>query len=171
MSEQPTTEPPATPPPAPADPATEPQTEQPKPEAPKPAETVEFWKQKAREQESRAKSNADAAKRLKDIEDRDLSDLEKARRDATEATGKLAHFEQTTMRQRIALEKGMPASLVSRLQGSTEDEINADADALMLLIKAPVTPRPDTSQGARPSTPAAEADAEYERYYPNPTRK
>ena len=35
---------------------------------PKPTETVDFWKGKAREQEKRAKENADAAKRLAELE-------------------------------------------------------------------------------------------------------
>lgn len=48
------------------------------PDAPKPSETVDFWKQKAREQEKRAKENADAAKRLSEIEDAQKSETEKA---------------------------------------------------------------------------------------------
>jgi predicted phage tail protein len=52
-------------------------TEQ-KREEPKPSETVDFWKQKAREQEKRAKDNADAAKRLADLEDAQKSETEKA---------------------------------------------------------------------------------------------
>lgn len=44
----------------------------------KPSETVDFWKQKAREQEKRAKENADAAKRLREIEDAQKSEAEKA---------------------------------------------------------------------------------------------
>lgn len=43
----------------------------------KPTETVDFWKQKAREQEKRAKVNADAAKRLADIEDAQKTESEK----------------------------------------------------------------------------------------------
>lgn len=53
---------PATGDPDPAEPL-----EQPKP-TPKPTETVDFWKGKAREQEKRAKENADAAKRLAELE-------------------------------------------------------------------------------------------------------
>lgn len=159
-------------------PPTQPTAEAPATEAPaeltaekKPTETVDFWKQKAREQEGRAKANADAAKRLKEIEDRDLSDLEKARRDAEQANGRLAEYEKTTLRQRIALEKGLPASLVGRLQGATEDEVSTDADALLALIKAPTSPRPDPSQGARTASAEDEAAAEYARFYPTPTRK
>lgn len=51
---------------------------------PKPTETVEFWKQKAREQEKRAKENATAAQRLKEIEDAQKSDAEKAQARITE---------------------------------------------------------------------------------------
>ena len=43
----------------------------------KPTETVDFWKQKAREQEKRAKENADAAKRLSEIEEASKSESEK----------------------------------------------------------------------------------------------
>lgn len=45
---------------------------------PKPQETVDFWKQKAREQEKRAKDNAAAAKRLAEIEDAQKTDAQKA---------------------------------------------------------------------------------------------
>lgn len=60
-------------------------------EQPKPTETVDFWKQKAREQEKRAKENADAAKRLTEIEDSQKSEAEKtadriAKADAAVAT-------------------------------------------------------------------------------------
>jgi hypothetical protein len=44
---------------------------------PKPSETVDFWKQKAREQEKRAKDNATAAQRLAAIEDAQKTEAEK----------------------------------------------------------------------------------------------
>ena len=47
-------------------------------EAQKPTETVDFWKTKAREQEKRAKENAEAAKRLSELEDAQKSETEKA---------------------------------------------------------------------------------------------
>jgi hypothetical protein len=58
--------------------ATEPEATQEKASQPKPSETVDFWKQKAREQEKRAKENADAAKRLGEIEESQKSEAEKA---------------------------------------------------------------------------------------------
>lgn len=48
------------------------------PQEQKPTETVDFWKQKAREQEKRAKENSSAAQRLKEIEDAQKSEAEKA---------------------------------------------------------------------------------------------
>lgn len=53
-------------------------TQQTEAEQTKPTETVEFWKAKAREQEKRAKENADAARRLTEIEDAQKSEAQKA---------------------------------------------------------------------------------------------
>jgi hypothetical protein len=45
---------------------------------PKPTETVDFWKEKAREQERRAKANAEAARRLAELEESQKTDAQKA---------------------------------------------------------------------------------------------
>ena len=64
------------------------------------------------------------------------------------------------MRQRIALAKGLPADLVPRLRGDTEDDLSADADALLALVNAPRTPKPDSSQGGNGGTTSSNpADA------------
>lgn len=55
-----------------------------------PTETVEFWKRKAREQEKRAKSNADAADKLKQLEDEQKSEIQKATDRASEAEAEAA---------------------------------------------------------------------------------
>lgn len=56
----------------------------------KPTETVDFWKSKAREQEKRAKENADAAKRLSEIEDAQKSEAEKASERIAKAEAEVA---------------------------------------------------------------------------------
>ncbi len=56
----------------------------------KPTETVDFWKQKAREQEKRAKDNATAAKRLADIEDAQKSESEKVAERLAKADAEVA---------------------------------------------------------------------------------
>jgi len=147
--------------------------EQPEPAQPKPTETVDFWKQKAREQENRAKANADAAKRLKEIEDRDLSELQKAQRDRDDLAKRLEQTEREAVRSRVALTKGLPADIAATLNGSSEEELAAHADRLLAWRGnvPPVTPRPDPGQGARPTTPQADEDAEYERFFPSTNRK
>lgn len=82
-----------------------------------------------------------------------LSDLEKAQNAAREAAAQLAEYQKTAIRQKVALEKGVPANLVDRLRGDDEDSLSADADELLALLNKPTTPRPDPSQGAKPALP------------------
>jgi hypothetical protein len=57
---------------------------------PKPSETVDFWKQKAREQEKRAKDNATAAQRLAAIEDAQKTEAEKTAERIAKADAEVA---------------------------------------------------------------------------------
>jgi hypothetical protein len=141
---------------------------------------AEKWQALSRRNEEQSKSNADAAKRLKEIEDRDLSELQKAQRDAQEAIAERDRIQSeaeqlraSDIRKQVALDKGVPASLVARLQGSTAEELSADADQLLSLLQAPRSPQPDPSQGPRPSTPQSEDDALWAQYKPHvlPNRK
>lgn len=88
-----------------------------------------------------------------DAETAKLTELEQAKRSAAEAANRLAEYERTTLRQKVALDKGLPASLVGRLQGDDEDSLSADADALLALLNAPTSPKPDPSQGAKAALP------------------
>ena len=67
----------------------------------KPTETVEFWKDKARKQEERAKSNAAAAQRLAELEEAQKSVTEKA---------------ADRMAQAEALEAAVPAKVAEGLK-------------------------------------------------------
>lgn len=58
----------------------------------KPTETVDFWKQKAREQEKRAKENAAAAKRLRELEDAQKTESEKAADRVAKAEAEVAEL-------------------------------------------------------------------------------
>ena len=110
-----------------------------------------------------AKRERDALRaKLDEIERANLSDLERAQQDAKDARDRLADLERQNVVQRVALEKGLPANLVDRLRGDTEDDISADADALLALVNAPRKPAPDPTQGgggALPSTAQQFADA------------
>ncbi|HEY9475257.1 MAG TPA: hypothetical protein VIS06_15600, partial [Mycobacteriales bacterium] len=66
----------------------------------------------------------------------------------------LAAERAARIRVEVAAEKGLSAAQAARLQGSSREELAADADALLALFPAqarlgPRTPAPDPSQGAR----------------------
>lgn len=139
---------------------------------PKVTETVDYWKQRARQNEAQAKANADAAKRLKEIEDRDLSEFQKAQRDLAEAIAERDRIKSEAeqlraadLRKQVALEKSLPLSLIGRLQGSTADELAADADALLALMNNPRSPLPDPGQGSRPPAPQDAEAAEFAQHW------
>ncbi|HHU10579.1 MAG TPA: DUF4355 domain-containing protein [Intrasporangiaceae bacterium] len=119
---------------------------------------------KALEAERRARTAAEReAKelrtRLEEHEAAQLSELERAKKEADTYKAELLAVQSANLRQRIALEKGLPLNLVDRLRGDTEQDIAADADALMALVNAPRTPSPDPTQGPQggaPTTPEQE---------------
>lgn len=86
--------------------------------------------------------------KLKEYEDRDKSDAERAAERATEAEQRAQQAETALLRMRVATSKGLPVELADRLQGSDEKEMGADADRLLSLMK----PRNGTSvpRGAQP---------------------
>lgn len=149
-------DPPETDPPAP-DPSSEP-PEQPAGAGGEPsdqAKEVEKWKSLARKHERDAKSNADARRRLTEIEDADKSDLEKANARIASLEGELGQERASRMRAEVAARKGLTADQAKRLQGTTEDELEADADELVRAFKPEQqqeTP-PNGGGGGRPPVP------------------
>lgn len=132
-------------------------------------QALERMKAERDEARKTAKANADAAKRLKEIEDRDLSELQKAQRDREEALTRVKEIEQEAIRNRVALAKQLDSKAASFLKGLTEEELTASAEELIAWRSnlPPTAPRPDPGQGPRPTTPQAEMDAEYLRYFPD----
>lgn len=99
-----------------------PATDQQQPEAqPKPTETVDFWKQKAREQEKRAKENADAARRLSEIEDANKTEVQKAAERLSEAEKRAAEAEARVLRRDIAIENKLTADDAALLDTITDE--------------------------------------------------
>ncbi len=108
----------------------------------------------------KANKEAEAARlKLKAADDAKLSEVEKAKRDATEATQKLAKYERDNLRQKVALDAGLPAKWVGRLQGDTEEELAADAEAILADLNKTKKPEPDASQGARQTAKVSGWDA------------
>lgn len=106
------------------------------------------------------KTAAELKAKLDEIEQANLSDLEKAQQAAKAATDRLAEIEATSLRQKVAIEKGVPAKWVDRLRGSTEEELSADADLILADVQpSPTTPKPDLSQGSQ-GTPQSASTAD-----------
>lgn len=99
-------------------------------------------------------------KRLDALEQSNLSEVEKAQRAAQEAQTQLAELTRQSLRNKVALEKGVPADLADFLTGDTEEEITAKADLLLKRIGAPTNPKPDLSQGARGENPGGGTPAD-----------
>lgn len=147
---------------------------------PKPTETVDFWKQKAREQEQRAKSNAEAARRLHEIEDAQkteqqrLADRQAAierERDEARADG---------LRYKAAAKHGIGEDYFDLLGSGDEEAITTRAERVGSLLRenadmkaelealragkpAPTPTRPVTAlkPGATPENHQSEDDATY----------
>jgi len=106
------------------------------PEPEQPANETD-WKSEARKWEARAKSNADAAKRLEEIENQSKSELQKAAERAEAAERRVQEFELREQvkqwKDEVAEATGVPAAALS---GSTLEELTAHAEVLAPLIKA-----------------------------------
>jgi chemotaxis protein histidine kinase CheA len=105
------------------------------PEQPKPTETVDFWKQKAREQESRAKSNAEAARRLQELEDAQKTEAQRLadRQAAIERERDEARSEG--LRYKAAAKHGVGEDYFDLLGTGDEEAINARAERVGSLLK------------------------------------
>jgi len=134
---------------APAAEETNTETEQ-APATPKPTETVEFWKQKAREQEKRAKDNATAAQRLAELEDAQKTAEQKANDKLAELTAKEAALAAKEARADVSAATGYPAAILAGPEDSTPEALTAYAELLTAHMEAAGkarAPRPDPNQG------------------------
>lgn len=59
-----------------------------------------------------------------------------------ERDAKIRKYETDSVKTRIAAEKGLPASMASRLTGETEEEITQDADSLAQIFRTAKGPAP-----------------------------
>lgn len=97
----------------------------------KPTETVEFWKTKAREQEKRAKDNADAAKRLAEIEESQKSEADKTADRIKQLETEAGDARRDALRFKVASEYGIASERAALLlTGSDEETMRRQAEAL-----------------------------------------
>lgn len=79
----------------------------------------------------RLKEAEAAETKLKELEDAKKSDLERAADKATSLEDRATKAETDLLRLRVALKKNLTESQAKRLIGTTEEELEADADELL----------------------------------------
>ena len=132
-------------------------------DTPNPTETVEFWRSKAREQEKRAKENAEAAKRLAQIEESQKTEAERATEALTKAQADADAARAELLRYRTAAAHGITDAedIELFLTGRDEETLQRQAKALAARTAAaasPRTPRPNPAQ-REGDAPADDKDA------------
>ena len=77
------------------------------------------------------KQLAEKAQKYDDWENSKKDDLTKANERAEAAEKRAAELEERDLKRSVAAAKGLSASLADRLRGKTQEELEADADALL----------------------------------------
>jgi hypothetical protein len=121
-------------------------------EAGKKALTAE--RKRAAQAEKQAK---ELAARLKEIEDKDKSEVDKLRDELEAAKRDAETARKDALRLKVGTDKGLPRTVAMRLQGDSEEEMAADADALLAELK-PGVPSGDADGGKRGGTPDPKTD-------------
>lgn len=114
-------------------------------------------KESNREAQALRKRLQDAEARLAKIDEDGKSELEKAIARAEAAEKSAADAEAKRLRLQVATDKGLPAGLAARLQGSTLEELEADA-AELLESFPPATPSAAAPAGRPVEARPASAD-------------
>ena len=93
------------------------------------------WKARARQWEQRAKDNADAAKRLAQLEEAGKTEAQKQADQLAALTKRAEEAETRALRLEVAALKGLTPGQAKRLAGATREELEADADELLTEFK------------------------------------
>lgn len=110
---------------------------------------AEKWKALSRKNENEVKALRPSAQKLAEIEEANKTEIEKAQARAEAAEKRLQETELARLRSEIALTKGLTPSQAKRLVGTTADELEADADELLVDLKntAPAAAASSEGQG------------------------
>lgn len=104
------------------------------------ADYVKALRAEAAKYRTEAKANADAAAKLREIEDAQKSEAQRAQEALAAAQRDAETARLEALRYRVGVSAGLPPEAISRLQGATEDEIAADAAKLADLLKPAAPP-------------------------------
>ena len=124
-----------------------------------PTESETDWKAEARKWEQRAKENKKAldeaspkAAQFDALEQASKSELQRIQEQAEQYRTQLETVQREALVNAVALDKGLSPALARRLQGSTREELEADAADLLAQFpqqsNEPRAPRVDRSQGS-----------------------
>ncbi|MFZ9392591.1 MAG: hypothetical protein ACO28P_01425 [Ilumatobacteraceae bacterium] len=91
---------------------------------------------------TQAKELAEKAKAYDEYTASQKTEAEKQAEALEAATRERDTLKQEMLRLRVAQEKNLPKSLIDRLRGDTEEEMMADADALLEGISSVAKPKP-----------------------------
>ena len=122
------------------------------------AAEVEKWKALSKKHEGRSKEGLAAIEELAQLKEKDKTELQKATDRVAELEKELAQERTERMREAVGRRKSLTDTQVRRLQGTTEEELEADADELMAAFKPPDPPDDDADpsrqgNGRRQGTP------------------
>lgn len=130
--------------PAPADAPDEPDTgDEPEGDTPDPAAEAEKWKALARKHESQAKKNADAARRLAEIEESQKTEQQKLAEAKDAAAQEATEARAEATRLRMAIKYGLEEEDLDLLGTGPEEDIEARAERLAARIGAMTEPSDD----------------------------
>ena len=99
------------------------------------ADYVRSLRQEAAKYRTQAKELADKASKYDEHVESQKSEQEKIAESLDAATRERDELKHELLRLKVAQSKQLPASLVDRLRGDTEEEMLADADALLTGLK------------------------------------
>lgn len=136
------------------------------------APTIDLQKELDQTRAALKKANAEAASKRKLLEaieaerkaqaDAELSEMERLRKELAETKQRATALELSQRKAAIAAEAGLPPALANRLQGETDEEMRADAEAILALIpqatatKQPPQLKPTNMAGASEVTETRE---------------
>lgn len=108
------------------------------------------WKAEARKWEARAKADHEIANKWRDYEASQKTEHEKLADELAREKAEAAQAKAELLRLRIASEKGITGDATKLLKGSTQEELESEAELLLSLIadqSKPKGPKPDEHQG------------------------
>ncbi len=109
------------------------------------AEYVKSLRKEAARYRTENKELSEKAKAFDEWNESQKSEQQKKDEALAAAQSELAQMRSELLRSKVASKKQLPPSLVARLKGETEEELEADADALLADLKDQYAPKQKSS--------------------------